>query len=67
MAILSSLFILREQIFTDMINIQYSSVVWQEGQFFVAQCLNVDISSFGDNREEVLTNLEEALSLYFED
>ena len=48
-------------------NIQYSSVVWQEGQYFVAQCLNVDVSSFGDNREEASTNLEEALSLYFEE
>ena len=48
-------------------NIQYSSVVWQEGQYFVAQCLNVDVSSFGDNREEALINLEEALSLYFEE
>jgi predicted RNase H-like HicB family nuclease len=48
-------------------NIQYSSVVWQEGQYFVAQCLNVDVSSFGDNKEEALMNLQEALSLYFEE
>ena len=67
MAILSSLFILQKQIFTEMKNIKYSSVVWQEGEHFVAQCLNVDVSSFGDNREEALVNLEEALSLYFED
>ena len=67
MAILSSLFILQKQIFTEMKNIKYSSVVWQEGEHFVAQCLNVDVSSFGDNREEALVNLKEALSLYFED
>jgi predicted RNase H-like HicB family nuclease len=48
-------------------NIQYSSVVWQEGQYFVAQCLNVDVSSFGDNKEEALMNLQEALGLYFEE
>ena len=48
-------------------NIQYSSVVWQEGQYFVAQCLNVDVSSFGDDKEEALINLQEALSLYFEE
>jgi predicted RNase H-like HicB family nuclease len=48
-------------------NIQYSSVVWQEGKYFVAQCLNVDVSSFGDTKKEALFNLEEALSLYFED
>lgn len=67
LANLSSLFILQKQIFTDMKNIKYSSVVWQEGEHFVAQCLNVDVSSFGDNREEALVNLEEALGLYFED
>ncbi len=48
-------------------NIQYSMVVWQEGKHFVAQCLNIDISSFGDSSEEALANLHEALSLYFED
>ncbi len=43
------------------------NVVWKEGNYFVAQCLNIDISSFGASREEALTNLDEALSLYFED
>jgi predicted RNase H-like HicB family nuclease len=33
----------------------------------VAQCLNVDISSFGDSKEGALDNLKEALELYFED
>ena len=44
-----------------------SNVIWQECEFFVAQCRNVDVSSFGDSREEALTNLHEALELYFED
>jgi predicted RNase H-like HicB family nuclease len=48
-------------------NIKYSSVVWQEGEHFVAQCLNVEVSSFGNSRDEALLNLREALSLYFED
>lgn len=48
-------------------NVKYSSVVWQEGKYFVPQCLNVEVSSFGDNKEEALMNLEEALILYFED
>jgi len=43
------------------------SVVWKEGKYYVAQCLNVDISSFGESKEEALKNLDEALSLYFED
>lgn len=44
-----------------------NSIVWQEGEHFVAQCLNVDVSSFGNNKEEALHNLTEALELFFED
>lgn len=47
--------------------LQLSNVVWREDAHFVAQCLNVDVSSFGENREEALANLHEALELYFED
>jgi predicted RNase H-like HicB family nuclease len=43
------------------------NVVWKEGKYFVAQCLNIDISSFGESREEALRNLDEAISLYLED
>jgi predicted RNase H-like HicB family nuclease len=43
------------------------NVVWKEGKYFVAQCLNVDVSSFGETREGALSNLDEALNLYFED
>jgi len=45
----------------------YQSVVYQEGKYYVAQCLNVDVSSFGDTEHEALTNLQEALELYLED
>ena len=47
--------------------IQINNAVWKEGNYFVAQCLNVDISSFGDIKDEALSNLQEALELYFED
>lgn len=47
------------------INLQ--NLVWKEGKYYVAQCLNVDVSSFGKNKKEALANLEEALELYFED
>ena len=43
------------------------NVVWKEGKYYVSQCLNVDISSFGKNKKESLKNLSEALDLYFED
>lgn len=47
--------------------IALNNIVWQEGEHFVMQCLNVDVSSFGSSREEALLNLTEALELYFED
>lgn len=47
--------------------IEVENIVWKEGSFFVAECLNVEVSSFGDTRVEALLNLNEALELYFED
>lgn len=47
--------------------LELKSVVWKEGKFYVAQCLNVDVSSFGKTKKEALGNLKEALELYFED
>ncbi len=43
------------------------SVVWKEDKYYVAQCLNIDVSSFGESREDALKNLDEALALYLED
>lgn len=47
--------------------INLKNVVWKEGKHYVAQCLNVDISSFGKTKKEALAVLDEALELYFED
>ena len=47
--------------------IDLKSVVWKEGKYYVAQCLNVDVSSFGKTKREALAALDEALELYFED
>jgi len=47
--------------------IEINNTVWKEGDHFVAQCLNVDLSNFGDSKEDALANLQEALELYFED
>jgi len=47
--------------------INLKNVVWKEGKHFVAWNLNTDVSSFGDNRQEALAMLKEALELYFED
>ncbi|MEK7575675.1 MAG: type II toxin-antitoxin system HicB family antitoxin [Patescibacteria group bacterium] len=43
------------------------NIVWKEGKYYIAQCLNVDVSSFGKTKKEALSNLDEALELYFED
>ena len=45
----------------------FKALVWKEGAFYVAQLLNVDISSFGKTQAEALANVREAAELYFED
>lgn len=42
-------------------------IVQKEGKYFVSQCLNVDVSSFGNTIQEAIDNLNEALQLYFEE
>lgn len=41
--------------------------LYREDDSYVAQCLNVDVSSFGATREEAIAALREAVELYFED
>jgi predicted RNase H-like HicB family nuclease len=47
--------------------IPFTSVVWREGKYYVAQCLNVDVASFGTTKTAALKNLKEALALHLED
>jgi len=37
-----------------------------EDKYFVAQCLDVDVSSFGETETEALDAVREALELYFD-
>ena len=46
-------------------NIKY--VIYRDGDYYVSQSLNVDVSSFGSTIDEATVNLKEALGLYFED
>ena len=48
-------------------NIDLKVAVWKEGKYFVSQCLNIDVASFGNTKKEALGNLEEAVGLYLED
>ncbi|MCX6580731.1 MAG: type II toxin-antitoxin system HicB family antitoxin [Candidatus Aminicenantes bacterium] len=42
-------------------------IVYKEDKYFVSQCLNVEVSSFGESIDEAVFNLKEALELYYED
>jgi len=42
-------------------------VIYQEDDQWVAQALNVEVSSFGATPEEARAAIREALELYFED
>lgn len=42
------------------------ALVWQEGKWFVAKGVEINIASQGKNKKEALENLEEAVALYFE-
>lgn len=44
-----------------------TAAITQEGDLYVAQCLEVDVASQGDSFDEARKNLAEALALYFED
>jgi predicted RNase H-like HicB family nuclease len=45
-------------------NQRFTSTLTQEGDWYVAQCLEVDVAS--QSEDEALANLREALELYFE-
>ncbi len=47
--------------------INFTYIVWKEGKYYVAQCLNIDVSSFGKTRQEAVDSLKEAVELYLED
>lgn len=44
-----------------------TAAVSKEGRFYVARCLEVEVTSQGENLDDALANLKEALELYFED
>ena len=47
-------------------NRTFTASMSREDDWFVAQCLEVDVASQGESEEEALVNLREALELYFE-
>jgi len=45
----------------------FAATVWREGNWYVSQCLEVDVASQGETEEAALANLKEALELHFEE
>lgn len=45
----------------------FTATLTQEGDWFVAQCLEVDIVSQGESEPGTMANLREALELAFEE
>ena len=43
----------------------FTASISQEGELFVAQCLEIDVASQGKSEDEAVENLKEALELYF--
>ncbi len=44
----------------------FTATVWKDGNWYVSQCLELDIASQGETEEDALANLKEALELHFE-
>jgi len=43
----------------------FNAYISQEDDWYIAQCLEVDVASQGETEDEALANLSEALRLYF--
>lgn len=43
------------------------AIVWKEGIWYVAKALGLEIASQGKTRKEAVSNLQEAIDLFFED
>ena len=45
----------------------FTARTWREDEWFIAQCVEVDVASQGETEAEALANLREALQLHFEE
>ena len=44
--------------------IRFTAAVTKEGEWYVARCLEIEVTSQGDTLENALGNLQEAIELY---
>lgn len=52
---------------TNLSGSKLNALVWKEGNLFVAKAIEVEVASQGKSKNEAMSNLDEALKLYFED
>jgi predicted RNase H-like HicB family nuclease len=45
---------------------RFAATVWREGNWYLSQCLEIDIASQGETEDEALANLTEALDIHYE-
>ncbi len=45
---------------------RFTASVWREDDWYIAQCLEIDVASQGKTEEEALENLREAIELHLE-
>lgn len=50
-----------------MIYVPYTSQLFDEDNQFVALCLELNVSSFGDTPEDALASLQEAVTLFLDE
>jgi predicted RNase H-like HicB family nuclease len=43
----------------------FTASIWQEGEWHIAQCVEVDVASQGATEDDALANLRDALELHF--
>jgi len=48
----------------DMKNISFANAVYREGKYYIAESLDIDISSFGKTKLSAIEALEDALESY---
>jgi predicted RNase H-like HicB family nuclease len=46
---------------------EFTAAITHDDGWYVARCLEVEVTSQGETVDEALANLKEALELYFED
>jgi predicted RNase H-like HicB family nuclease len=46
---------------------RFTAAITHEGDWYVARCLEIEVTSQGNSIEGALANLKEALELYLED